>query len=59
MLMTQGLEPQRFHGRTVMLINEWTASAGEMAAALAKDNRAAVLVGEKTRGTVREAETSK
>ena len=34
------------------LWNEWTASAGEMAAAFAKGNRAAILVGEKTRGTV-------
>ena len=35
-----------------MLVNEWTASAGEMTAAFAKDNRATILVGEKTRGTV-------
>ena len=52
MLQTQGLARQPFHGRSVMLVNEWTASAGEMAAAFAKDNRAAVLVGAKTRGTV-------
>lgn len=52
MLLTQNLGRQPFHGRTVMIVNEWTASAGEMIAAFAKDNRAAVLVGEKTLGTV-------
>jgi carboxyl-terminal processing protease len=52
MLLTQDLASQPFRNRVVMLVNEWTASAGEMTAAFAKDNRAAVLVGEKTRGTV-------
>ena len=31
-LLTQGLGKQPFHGRVAVLINEWTASAGEIAA---------------------------
>jgi len=50
--MTQGLGPQPFHGRTAVLINEFTNSAGEMAAKFAKDTRLATLVGRKTVGNV-------
>ncbi len=52
MLLTQGLGPQPFHGRVVMLVNEFTNSAGEMAAQFAKDTKLATLVGEKTMGNV-------
>lgn len=52
MLLTQGLGPQPFHGRIGMLVNEWTNSAGEMAANFAAENRLATLVGQKTRGNV-------
>ena len=38
MLLTQGLGPQPFHGRIVLLVNEWTNRAAEMLA-----NFAAVL----------------
>jgi C-terminal processing protease CtpA/Prc len=31
-LLTQGLGPQPFHGRVVILVNEWTNSAAEMLA---------------------------
>jgi len=47
MLLTQGLGRQPFHGHVVMLVNEFTNSAGEMAAQFAKDTKLATLVGEK------------
>ncbi|HJT71308.1 MAG TPA: S41 family peptidase [Terriglobales bacterium] len=52
MLMTQGVGPQPFHGRIVILINEWTNSAAEMLANFAAENGLAKLVGKKTRGNV-------
>lgn len=52
MLLTQGLGRQPFHGRVVILVNEFTNSAGEMAAQFAKDTRLATLVGQKTMGNV-------
>ncbi len=51
-LMTEGLGPQPFHGRTVLLINEYTHSAAEMVAGFAKDNHLATLVGKRTAGEV-------
>ena len=52
MLLTQGLGRQPFHGHVVMLVNEFTNSAGEMAAQFAKDTKLATLIGEKTMGNV-------
>jgi tricorn protease len=52
MLLTQGLGEQPFHNRIVVLVNEWTNSAGEMLAAFAAENRLAPIVGQKTRGNV-------
>jgi tricorn protease len=52
MLMTQGLGPQPFHGRIAVLINEWTNSAGEMAAQFAKDTGLATVIGRRTMGNV-------
>lgn len=52
MLLTHGLGRQPFHGRVVMLVNEFTNSAGEMAAQFAKDTKLATLVGRKTMGNV-------
>ena len=52
MLLTQGLGPQPFHGKTVMLINEWTNSAAEIVAAFGKEAGLATVLGEKTRGNV-------
>jgi C-terminal processing protease CtpA/Prc len=43
-LLTQGLGPWPFHGRVVILVNEWTNSAAEMVASFAKENRLAQLV---------------
>jgi carboxyl-terminal processing protease len=51
-LATEGLGPQPFHGRIVVLINEHTHSAAEMVASFARQNRLATLVGTKTAGEV-------
>src|SRR6266699_3302950 len=51
-LVTEGLGPQPFHGRIVILINEYTHSAAEMVASFAKQNRLATLVGTRTGGEV-------
>ena len=50
LVVTEGLGPQRFHSRIVILVNEHTASAGEMVAAFAEENRLATIVGKKTPG---------
>ena len=51
-LVTEGLGPQPFHDRTVLLINEHTHSAAEMVASFARQNRFATLVGTRTAGQV-------
>lgn len=50
LLVTEGLGPQKFHGRVVILVNEHTASAGEMLASFAEENNLATIVGVKTAG---------
>ena len=50
LVVTEGLDPQRFHGRVVIIVNEHTASAGEMVAAFAEENKLATIVGTKTAG---------
>jgi len=50
LVVTEGLGPQPFHGRVVILVNEHTASAGEMLAAFAEENGLATIVGTKTAG---------
>jgi len=50
LVVTEGLGPQKFHGRVVILVNEHTASAGEMFAAFAEENNLATIVGIKTAG---------
>jgi carboxyl-terminal processing protease len=52
MLLTQGLGIQPFHNRVVALVNEWTTSAGEMAASFLADNHLGTTIGETTRGAV-------
>jgi carboxyl-terminal processing protease len=52
MLLTQGLGPQPFHGRVVMLVNEWTNSAAEMLASFASENHLATIIGTNTAGNV-------
>jgi len=51
-LVTEGLGPQPFHDRIVILINEYTHSAAEMVASFAKQNRLATIVGTRTAGEV-------
>ena len=51
-LLTRGLGPQPFHGKIVILVNEWTNSAAEMVASFAADHRLATIVGNKTAGNV-------
>jgi C-terminal processing protease CtpA/Prc len=51
-LLTQGLGPQPFHGRVVILVNGWTNSAAEMLAGFASENRLATIIGTKTAGNV-------
>jgi len=46
----EGLGPQRFQGRVVILVHEHTASAGEMLAAFAQENGLATITGAKTPG---------
>ena len=50
LVVTEGLGERRFHGRVVLLVNEHTASAGEMVAAFAEENNLATIVGTKTPG---------
>jgi C-terminal processing protease CtpA/Prc len=52
MLMTPATGPQPFHGRIVVLVNEWTNSAGEMLATFAREQAGAQVVGQRTRGNV-------
>ena len=52
MLLTQGLGPQPFHGKVVILVNEWTNSSAEMLAGFAAEKRLATIVGTKTAGNV-------
>jgi carboxyl-terminal processing protease len=40
----------KFHGRVVLLVNEHTASAGEMVSAFAEENSLAIIVDTKTPG---------
>ncbi len=49
-LFTEGLGPQKFHGRIALLVNEHSASASEMVAAFASENRLAKIVGTRTPG---------
>jgi len=49
-LVSEGLGPRKFHGRIVLLVNEHTASAGEIVCAFAAENKLAHLVGIQTAG---------
>jgi carboxyl-terminal processing protease len=51
-LMTQGLGPQPFHGKIVLLVNEWTNSAAEMVTSFAAEHDLAAILGTKTAGNV-------
>ncbi len=49
-LVSEGLGAKRWHGSVGILINEHTASAGEMVAAFARENQLARLFGAETAG---------
>ncbi|HEV2498307.1 MAG TPA: S41 family peptidase [Terriglobia bacterium] len=49
-MVTEGLGPQPFHCRTVLLVNQHTASAAETISGFAKENKLATIVGTKTPG---------
>jgi carboxyl-terminal processing protease len=49
-VFTERLGPQGHHRRVVLLVNEHSASAAEIVAAFASENRLATLVGTKTAG---------
>jgi C-terminal processing protease CtpA/Prc len=51
-LWTEGLGAQPFHGKTVLLVDEFTRSAAEMIAAFASKSKIATLVGARTPGQV-------
>src|SRR5207249_4624492 len=38
LVVTEGLGPQQFHDRIIILVNEHTSSAGEMVAAFSQEN---------------------
>ena len=50
LVLTEGLGSRKFHGRIVLLVNEHTASAGEMVSAFAEENNLAIMVGTRTPG---------
>jgi carboxyl-terminal processing protease len=50
LVVTEGFGPRNFHGRVVLMVNEHTASAGEMVSAFAQENNLAIIVGTKTPG---------
>jgi hypothetical protein len=49
-VITEGLGAKRFHGRIVLLVNEHSASASEVIAAFAQENKLARIVGASTVG---------
>ena len=49
-LVSEGLGPRKFQGRIVLLVNEHTASAGEIVCAFAAENKLAHVVGNQTAG---------
>ncbi len=51
-LETEGLGKQPFHGRIVVLVDEFSHSAAEMVAAFAKEYQLATIVGNRTAGEV-------
>src|SRR5437879_4593818 len=59
LVVTEGLGPQKFHGRVAILVNEHTASAGEMVAAFAEENSLATIIGAKTAGRLLSGSTLK
>lgn len=51
-MVTEGLGPQPFHGRIVLVVNQHTASAAETITGFARENKLATIVGTRTAGQV-------
>jgi C-terminal processing protease CtpA/Prc len=51
-MVTEGLGPQPFQGRIILLVNQHTASAAETITSFARENKLATIVGTKTAGQV-------
>lgn len=51
-VVTEGLGPQPYHGRVVILVNQHSASAAEMLAGFAQENHLATIVGTKNPRTI-------
>jgi C-terminal processing protease CtpA/Prc len=49
-VITEGLGPKPFHGRTALLVDRSTTGAGERIAAFAQERQIATVVGEQTAG---------
>ena len=58
-LQSEALGKKPFHGRIVLLVNRHTASAAEMIVAFARENKLAMIVGEKTAGRLLSATSVK
>jgi len=58
-LETEGLGPKPYHGNIVLLVDRHTASAAEMVAIFATENKLATLIGEKTAGRLLSATSVK
>jgi C-terminal processing protease CtpA/Prc len=58
-LETEGLGPQPYHGKIVLLVDRHTASAAEMIVAFARENKLATIIGEKTAGRLLSATSVK
>ena len=51
-MVTEGLGPQPFHGRIVLLVNQHTASMAETVTGFARENKLATIIGTNTAGQV-------
>jgi C-terminal processing protease CtpA/Prc len=58
-LQSEGLGPKPYDGRIALLVDRHTASAAEMVAIFAKENKLATIVGEKTAGRLLSATSVK
>src|SRR6202789_167438 len=58
-LQSEGLGPKPYDGHIALLVDRHTASAAEMVAVFAKENKLATIVGEKTAGRLLSATSVK
>lgn len=55
----EGLGAKKFHGRVAVLVDRHTASAAEMIVAFVRENKLAMIVGERTAGPLLSATSVK